>query len=123
MPVPGTKNENRPRGLQASHDQYYKPVLDDSFTAPVSESRPDPNAPKPEVGKTYQGKVDNAKDYGVFVEFLPGVKGLLHISNLPKDYLETAKKGDPIEVTLKKIDDQGRFDLSVASNKAVKSSP
>ena len=127
LPVPGTQNQNRDKVIAASQSQYYKPVTEETFKADVSpgvvsERLPGGDrmgspgvteaSPKPKVGTTYQGKIDNIKDYGLFVEFLPGVKGLLHVSNLPKGYLEKAKKGDSISIKLAKIDDQGRFELS-----------
>ncbi|MBU1070789.1 DUF87 domain-containing protein [Patescibacteria group bacterium] len=116
LPVPSTENQNRSKVLQASHDQYYKKVTEEDFIAPGSQgSKGSEPKKQPVVGKTYQGTIDNLKDYGAFVEFLPGIKGLLHISNLPKGYLEKAKKGDAIEIILKKIDDQGRFDLSMTA--------
>lgn len=50
---------------------------------------------KPEVGKIYEGKVINMLKFGAFVEILPGVEGLVHISQLapvrvnqPEDILE-----------------------------------
>lgn len=121
LPVPDTKNANRQKTIEASQRQYYRPVTEEDFIAPTANVSPgvtgmgSPGVAealvKPELGKIYNGKIDNIKDYGIFVEFLPGIKGLLHISNLPKDYLQQAKKGEPISVKLAKIDDQGRFDL------------
>lgn len=110
LPIPDSKNENRSRVIKTSQDNYYKKVKEDEFVAPIS---PKKSTIPPKVGQTYQGKIDNLKDYGAFIEFLPGIKGLLHISKLPKDYLEKAKKGDSINIKLDKIDDQGRFDLSM----------
>jgi len=40
---------------------------------------------RPEVGKTYDGKVVGLKDFGAFVELTPGVEGLVHISELSRD--------------------------------------
>jgi polyribonucleotide nucleotidyltransferase len=59
----------------------------------------------PEVGETYMGKVRSVMPYGVFVEFLPGKDGLLHISEIDWKRLETIeeagmKEGDEIEVKL-----------------------
>ena len=72
----------------------------------------------PEVGEVYTGKVRSVMPYGVFVEFLPGKDGLLHISEIDWKRLETIeeaglKEGDEIEVKLLDIDPKsGKFKLS-----------
>jgi len=71
----------------------------------------------PQVGKIYeQAKVVSVKDFGVFVEILPGVEGLCHISELSDGFVkstnEVCKVGDFIPVKLLAIDEQGRFRLS-----------
>jgi len=71
----------------------------------------------PQVGRIYKNaKVVSVKDFGVFVEILPGVEGLCHISELSDSYVrnveEVCKTGDLISVKLLSIDDQGRLKLS-----------
>jgi len=71
----------------------------------------------PQVGKLYNdSKVVSAKDFGVFVEFIPGVEGLCHISELSEGYVksveEVCKVGDVIPVKLLLVDEQGRYKLS-----------
>jgi polyribonucleotide nucleotidyltransferase len=71
----------------------------------------------PQVGRVYEkAKVVSVKDFGVFVEFTPGVEGLCHISELSDGYVKSVedvcKTGDLIPVKLLLIDDQGRFKLS-----------
>ncbi|MBQ8873911.1 MAG: polyribonucleotide nucleotidyltransferase [Bacteroides sp.] len=72
----------------------------------------------PEVGEVYKGKIRSVMPYGVFVEFLPGKDGLLHISEIDWKRLETIeeaglKEGDEIEVKLLDIDPKtGKFKLS-----------
>jgi polyribonucleotide nucleotidyltransferase len=71
----------------------------------------------PEVGRIYeQAKVVSVKDFGVFVEIVPGVEGLCHISELSDGYVknveDVCKMGDLISVKLILIDDQGRLKLS-----------
>jgi len=60
--------------------------------------------------------VVSVKDFGVFVEIVPGVEGLCHISELSEGYVKTVedvcKAGDLITVKLILIDDQGRLKLS-----------
>jgi polyribonucleotide nucleotidyltransferase len=71
----------------------------------------------PQVGRIYQtAKVVSVKDFGVFVEFAPGIEGLCHVSELADSYVKNietvCKVGDVIPVKLLAIDDQGRFKLS-----------
>ncbi len=71
----------------------------------------------PEVGRLYkEAKVVSIKDFGVFVEIVPGVEGLCHVSELSSGYVkqveEICKMGDIIPVKLISIDDQGRLKLS-----------
>jgi polyribonucleotide nucleotidyltransferase len=71
----------------------------------------------PQVGRIYpQAKVVSVKDFGAFVEFVTGVEGLCHISELSDGYVKSVdtvcKIGDLIPVKLLSIDDQGRFKLS-----------
>ena len=71
----------------------------------------------PEVGRIYEGaKVVSVKDFGVFVEIVPGVEGLCHVSELSDSYVknveDVCKMGDLISVKLISIDDQGRLKLS-----------
>lgn len=71
---------------------------------------------KPEVGQVYKGKVKSIKNFGAFVEILPGKEGLLHISKIAKERInrveDVLKVGDEIEVKLLGIDENGKFDLS-----------
>ena len=71
---------------------------------------------EPEIGKIYNGKVVNVMNFGAFVEYLPGQEGLVHISELSKDYVKDINSvvsvGDEFKVKLVKIDDQGRVNLS-----------
>ncbi|HEY9166914.1 MAG TPA: polyribonucleotide nucleotidyltransferase [Candidatus Kryptonia bacterium] len=70
----------------------------------------------PEVGKVYKATVKRLMDFGVFVEFLPGKEGLLHISQIDHKRVnkveDVFKLGDEVEVKLMEIDDMGRYNLS-----------
>ncbi len=71
----------------------------------------------PEIGEVYEGKVKNIMDFGAFVEFLPGKDGLLHISEISWDRIQTMngvfKEGEVIKVKLVDIDKKtGKFRLS-----------
>jgi len=68
------------------------------------------------VGKTYTGKVLSLKEYGAFVEIIPGHDGLVHISELSDSYIEkvedVVKVGQEIMIKVIGIDDQKRVKLS-----------
>ena len=71
---------------------------------------------EPEVGKVYEGPVKSTTPFGAFVEIIPGVEGLLHISELQHGRTEktedVVKKGDIVQVKLLEVDDRGRMKLS-----------
>ncbi len=70
----------------------------------------------PEVGAIYRGKVVRIMEFGAFVEIVPGVDGLVHISKLDKSRVEKVEDivaiGDEIVVKVIEIDRQGRINLS-----------
>jgi polyribonucleotide nucleotidyltransferase len=69
-----------------------------------------------EIGKIYRGKVVTIKEFGAFVEFLPGKDGLVHISELAnfrvKKTEDIVKIGDDIAVKCLGVDEKGRVRLS-----------
>lgn len=71
---------------------------------------------EPEVGKVYEGLVKNTTTFGAFVEILPGIEGLCHISELQDGRTEKTedvlKKGDVTTVKLLSVDEKGRLRLS-----------
>ena len=71
----------------------------------------------PEVGEEYIGKVKNIMPFGAFIEFMPGKDGLLHISEIKWERLESMdgvlEEGEEIKVKLIEIDKKtGKFRLS-----------
>jgi polyribonucleotide nucleotidyltransferase len=69
-----------------------------------------------EIGKIYRGKVVSIRDFGAFVEILPGMEGLLHISELA-DYrvnkvTDICSEGDYVTVKVIDIDNSGKIRLS-----------
>lgn len=71
----------------------------------------------PEVGEEYDATVKSIMPYGAFVEFLPGKQGLLHISEISHQRLETMdgifNEGDAVKVKLVGLDQKtGKFKLS-----------
>src|SRR5690606_7279695 len=84
---------------------------------PTSDARPPLDLSQLELGKVYSGIVKNIKDYGAFVEILPGYEGLVHVSNLSKSHIkkpqDLLKTGDQVKVKLYEIDDKNRLNLTM----------
>ncbi|MDO4889089.1 MAG: polyribonucleotide nucleotidyltransferase [Candidatus Saccharibacteria bacterium] len=101
--------------------------IDDSGLVTISGNNPDSIAKavdwvkglveEPEVGKIYKGKVVSIKDFGAFVNILPGIDGMLHISQIKDDRVENVsdvlKVGQEVNVKLTAIDDRGKLSLSM----------
>ena len=72
---------------------------------------------EPEVGKIYEGTVVTIKDFGAFVNIMPGIDGMLHISQISDKRLDKVTdvlhEGDKIRVRLVAIDDKGRLSLTM----------
>jgi len=70
-----------------------------------------------EVGRIYAGTVRSIKDFGAFVEILPGTDGLLHISEVAEEHVKDVRdyvnEGDNILVKVVKIDERERIRLSL----------
>ncbi|MGE0606198.1 MAG: polyribonucleotide nucleotidyltransferase [Pirellulales bacterium] len=68
------------------------------------------------IGKLYEGRVTSVKEFGAFIEIIPGKDGLCHISELAEGYInnvgEVCKIGDMITVKVIAIDEQDRVKLS-----------
>ena len=69
-----------------------------------------------EIGQVYLGKVRKIMDFGAFVEILPGVDGLVHISQLDDTHVKNVRdvlnEGDEVLVKVLDIDQQGKIKLS-----------
>ena len=70
----------------------------------------------PEVGRIYEGEVRTIKEFGAFVQILPGTDGMVHISELAnervKKVTDVVQEGDTIKVKVIDIDNRGRIRLS-----------
>ncbi|RPJ75069.1 MAG: S1 RNA-binding domain-containing protein, partial [Acidobacteria bacterium] len=70
----------------------------------------------PELNKSYLGKVQRITDFGAFVEIMPGVDGLLHVSEIAKhrvkDVRDELKEGEQVMVKVINIDPSGKVRLS-----------
>ena len=72
---------------------------------------------EPEVGKVYTGTVVTIKDFGAFVNIMPGTDGMVHISQLSDKRVEKVedvlKEGQKVKVLLTGIDERGRLSLTM----------
>ncbi len=72
---------------------------------------------EPEVGRIYEGKVVSIKDFGAFINILPGIDGMVHISQLSDARVEKVEdvltEGEMVKVKLMGIDERGRLSLSL----------
>ncbi len=72
---------------------------------------------EPEVGTVYEGKVVSIKDFGAFVNIMPGIDGMVHISQLSNERVEKVtdvlKEGQIVKVKLTAIDEKGRLSLTM----------
>ena len=69
-----------------------------------------------EIGRIYEGKVVRITDFGAFVELLPGKDGLVHVSELSTERVESVEDavqmGDVIKVKVISVDPTGKVRLS-----------
>ncbi len=72
---------------------------------------------EPEVGTIYEGKVVSIKDFGAFINIMPGIDGMVHISELSHDRVgqvsDVLTEGQIVKARLIGIDDRGRLSLSL----------
>jgi polyribonucleotide nucleotidyltransferase len=70
----------------------------------------------PEPGTIYPGKVVRITDFGAFIEFLPGIDGLVHISQISSDHLKRVEDalqlGDEVMVMVTDVTPDGKVRLS-----------
>ena len=68
------------------------------------------------IGTIYTGPIKSITAFGAFVEIMPGVEGLIHISELQHGRTDktedVVKKGDVVTVKLLEVDDRGKMRLS-----------
>ena len=72
---------------------------------------------EPEVGKIYTGTIVGIKDFGAFVNILPGIDGMLHISQIADKRIDKVtdvlSQGQIVQVKLTAIDDRGKLSLTM----------
>lgn len=89
---------------------------DDGESARIARERIERLTATPEVGRIYTGKVVGVKNFGAFVEILPGTDGLVHISQLESHHVKSVEAvvdyGDEITVMVTDITNDGKIRLS-----------
>jgi polyribonucleotide nucleotidyltransferase len=69
-----------------------------------------------QIGRIYEGRVTSVKDFGAFIELVPGKDGLCHISELSAEYVgnvaDVCRVGDVLRVKVIAVDEQDRVKLS-----------
>jgi len=76
---------------------------------------------EPEVGTVYEGTVVKIMDFGAFVNIMPGIDGMVHVSEIAEQRIghpsEVLKEGEKVTVKLMAIDEKGRLNLSIKKAK------
>ncbi len=89
---------------------------DDGESARMARERVESLTATPEIGRIYTGKVVGVKNFGAFVEILPGIDGLVHISQLETRHVKSVEDvveyGDEITVMVTDISNDGKIRLS-----------
>lgn len=88
----------------------------DEGSASQARSRIEALTENPEVGRIYTGRVVGIRDFGAFVEILPGTDGMVHVSQLDTERVNRVEDvvsiGDEITVMVTGIEDDGKIRLS-----------
>jgi len=102
--------------IDVDDDGTVKIFCSNDASAKALKARIEGIAAVPEVGKIYEGLVRTIKDFGAFVQILPGTDGMVHISELAPQRVEKVtdilKEGDTVRVKVIEIDNRGRIRLS-----------
>ncbi|MBR2642306.1 MAG: S1 RNA-binding domain-containing protein, partial [Lentisphaeria bacterium] len=118
---PGGKNiraitEETAATIDVDDDGNVKIMAQDKAHLDMAVERVQASTAEAEVGKIYRGKVVTIREFGAFVEILPGLDGLLHISEMA-DYrvnkvTDICNEGDFVTVKVIDIDQSGKIRLS-----------
>jgi polyribonucleotide nucleotidyltransferase len=118
---PGGKNirsiqEDTGTVIEVDDDGVVTIASSDGESAKAALARVEALTATVQIGRIYEGRVTSVKDFGVFVEILPGKDGLCHISELSNEYVQrvsdVCRMGDVMKVKVIAIDEQDRVKLS-----------
>jgi len=103
--------------IDIDDDGNVKIASSDFAAAEVAKNRIEQITADAEVGRVYNGTVIKIMDFGAFVRILPGKEGLVHISQICEERVESVgdklSEGDEVKVKVLEIDRQGRIRLSM----------
>jgi len=119
---PGGKNiralqEETGARIDIEEDGTVLIATDNAESARIAKERIEQMTATAEVGRIYTGKVTGTKDFGAFVEIIPGTDGMVHISQLDTERVnsveDVVRRGDEITVMVTAIDSRtGKVRLS-----------
>jgi polyribonucleotide nucleotidyltransferase len=102
--------------IEVEDDGTVTIASDDADAANAAMRRVEALCENVKIGKIYDGRVTSVKDFGAFIEIIPGKDGLCHISELADGFVnsvhDVCKVGDTMQVKVIAIDDQDRVKLS-----------
>ncbi len=102
--------------IDVDDDGTVKIFCSNDAAAKALQTRIEELTAMPEVGRIYEGVVRTVKDFGAFVQILPGTDGMVHISELAPKRVEKVtdvlNEGDTVRVKVIEIDGRGRIRLS-----------
>ncbi|MQC26462.1 MAG: polyribonucleotide nucleotidyltransferase [Chloroflexi bacterium] len=91
-------------------------ATDNEESAQMARERVEALTESPEIGRIYTGKVVRTTDFGAFVEIMPNIDGMVHISQLDSGHVESveavAQVGDELTVMITDVDPTGKIRLS-----------
>ncbi len=118
---PGGKNirgiqESTGAVIEVDDDGTVTIAASDGESAQLALAKVEAITASVQVGRIYHGRVTSIKDFGAFVEIVPGKDGLVHISELADGYVnsvaEVCSVGDEMVVKVIAVDEQDRVKLS-----------
>jgi polyribonucleotide nucleotidyltransferase len=108
--------------IDIDDDGNVKIASNDFDAAEEAKTRIEQITAEAEVGKVYDGTVIKIMDFGAFVRILPNKEGLVHISQICEERVESVtdklSEGDVVKVKVLEIDRQGRIRLSMKAVEA-----
>jgi polyribonucleotide nucleotidyltransferase len=103
--------------IDIEDDGTVKIASTDRAAAEVARKRIEEITADVEVNRIYEGRVAKIMDFGAFVTILPGRDGLVHISQISEERVQSVgdklSEGDTVRVKVLEIDKQGRIRLSM----------
>jgi polyribonucleotide nucleotidyltransferase len=102
--------------IDIGEDGYVFIASADEASTMIARERIESLTEVPEIGRIYTGRVVRITEFGAFVEILPGMDGLVHISQLDTERVnkveDIVEVGDEITVMITNIDNAGKIRLS-----------